>query len=255
LAAVFLSEAMAARWSKTVPDFVCIAKRTLPSESKALDDFIASLPTTAKEIAFGAGKSEAPLVGFPQKDQFPVVQSSRRSGSKSVTGEDFSLLAAHAGLILLHPFLPRFFASTNIKEETGSGLSPFALSRAAALLHLLATGHDDIYEYDLAFIKVLLGVNSETSLCVCEGLIVDTDMKETETLLQSVITHWTVLKNTSIAGFRSSFLDRPALLQEDDNGWRMRVDRRPYDVLLDHLPWSISVVKLPWMKRPLYTEW
>jgi hypothetical protein len=174
---------------------------------------------------------------------------------KSATEANFSLLAGHAGLILLHPFLPRFFESTGIKEETNVELSSFELPRAAALLHYLATGRDSIHEYDLVLTKVLLGMNPEMPLCVSEGLIAEAEMEETEALLQSVITHWTALRNTSIAGFRSSFLDRLALLKKEENGWRLQVERQPFDVLLEHLPWSISVVKLPWMQQPLYTEW
>jgi hypothetical protein len=175
--------------------------------------------------------------------------------SKPASEAAFPLLAAHAGLILLHPFLPRFFESTGVKEPASVELSPFALPRAGALLHFLATGRDAAYEYDLVFIKVLLGLNPETPLCVSEGLLVEADPGETEALLESAITHWTALKNTSIAGFRSSFLDRRALLREEDNGWRLQVERQPFDVLLEHLPWSISVVKLPWMKRLIHTEW
>ena len=59
---------------------------------------------------------------------------------------------------------------------------------------------DAVFEYDIAFIKVLLGVNPETSLCLSEGLIADTDKLEAEALLGAAITHWPALKNTSIAG-------------------------------------------------------
>jgi hypothetical protein len=247
-------------------------------ESKALSDLSGSLPIPANTAAddtisrveaaalgeTGLGRraasnpTSAPQVpGAFQKEELlarvsPWTQSSL---SKSTSEAAFPLLAAHAGLILLHPFLPRFFESTGIKEPASVDLSPFALPRAAALLHYLATGRDAVYEYDLVFIKVLLGLNAETPLCVSEGLLAGADREETEALLESAITHWTALKNTSSAGFRSSFLDRRALLREEDNGWKLQVERQPFDVLLDHLPWSISVVKLPWMKRLIHTEW
>ncbi len=40
-----------------------------------------------------------------------------------------------------------------------------------------------------------------------------------------------------------------------DEGWRLKVARTGYDVLLDRLPWGIGFVLLPWMKQPLYVEW
>ena len=345
LAALLLSEALAARRDKIVPDLARIARRASPFESGALDHFIASLPAPAganatadsmakaetaatKQIGFRTETSSpaasakipaalqkkesaarpnradlVPEIGLAlpfagaERDNFPASPApsdavatsdsiikekaatpkeiglptgspalaspseipgafrSPPSMFKSATEANFSLLAGHAGLILLHPFLPRFFESTGIKEETNVELSPFGLPRAAALLHYLATGRDAIHEYDLVLIKVLLGMNPEMPLCVSEGLIAEAEMQETEALLQSVITHWTALRNTSIAGFRSSFLDRLALLKKEENGWRLQVERQPFDVLLEHLPWSISVVKLPWMRQPLYTEW
>ena len=160
-----------------------------------------------------------------------------------------------AGLVLLHPFMLRFFESTGILEKGDIQLSSFSLARAAALLHFLATGREEVYEYEIGFIKMLLGMHPESPLLVCEGLIKSCDKEEAESLLQSVIGHWSVLKNTSVSGLRSSFLQRPALLREDENGWNLHVERVPFDVLLDQLPWSISIVKLPWMKKALYTEW
>jgi len=156
---------------------------------------------------------------------------------------------------LLHPFLPRFFEATGLKGKNTAELLPSVLPHAAALLHFLATGQEAVYECDLVLIKVLLGVHPEGSLCVGEGLLTELDREEAERLLQAAIAQWTALKNTSSAGFRSSFLQRPALLREEENGWRLRVERQPFDLLLEYLPWSISVFKLPWMKHPLYLEW
>jgi len=189
-----------------------------------------------------AGQSYSPIVtdypmqNKPEEDVFPF-------------------LVHQAGLVLLHPFILRFFESTGIIEKGDIQLSLFSLARAAALLHFLATGREEVYEYEIGFIKILLGMHPESPLPVCEGLVKSCDKEEAESLLQSVITHWSALKNTSVRGLRSSFLQRQALLREDENGWKLRVERAPFDVLLDQLPWSISIVKLPWMKKTLYIEW
>lgn len=287
LAAIFLSEALAARPNESISDFVAVARRTLPLEGEALDTFMASLPARAGSRAsadsisgkgaapkgisakipgatrttrpFGKSRpellSETPGVFQKEKPSPRTVPKKDPSVFKAAAEADFPLLAAHSGLILLHPFLPRFFESTGVKEKDNLQLSPFALPRAAALLHFLATGQDAVYEYDLSFVKVLLGLEPETALCVSEGLLVEADGKEAAGLLLSAITHWTALKNTSVAGFRNSFLNRPGLLRSEDKGWKLQVERQPFDVLLEHLPWSISVVKLPWMERPLFIEW
>ncbi len=167
----------------------------------------------------------------------------------------FPLTVYHAGLILLAPFISRFFESTGVKEAGQASLSSLALPRAAALLHGLASGEEEVYEYELGCIKVLLGLEPQTPLFVSGGLITPADREEATALLQSVIGYWEKLKNTSVEGLRSSFLQRPALLRKDENGFRLQVERQPFDILIDSLPWSISIIKLPWMTQALHTEW
>ncbi len=164
-------------------------------------------------------------------------------------------MVKYAGLVLLNPFITRFLENTGIKETEQQELSGFLLPRAAALLHFLATGSEEVYEYELGFIKLLLGLQPEMPLLVSPGLIEARDMEECENLLSTVLSYWKVLKSTSVSGLRSSFLQRQGLLRQVDNGWQIQIEPAPFDMLLDYLPWSISVIKLPWMKRPIYTEW
>jgi hypothetical protein len=164
-------------------------------------------------------------------------------------------MVRHAGLILLHPFLSRFFESTAVKEAGERELFSGELPRAAALLHGLATGEDEVFEMDIDFIKVLLGLGLEAQLPVSEGLLSATDREEVEALLSAVIGHWRALKSTSARGLRGSFLQRRGLLREDDQGYRLQVEPAPFDMLLGQLPWGISTVKLPWMKRAIFTDW
>lgn len=170
-------------------------------------------------------------------------------------GDEFPLFVNHAGLILIHPFISPFFEATNVKETNSKAIADSQLARAAALLHFLATGQEELYEYELGLIKVLLGLEPETPLLVGEGSLREGDRAEAETVLQSVINYWTVLKNTSVDGLRSSFLQRSGLLRQTENGWMLQVEHQSFDMLLEHLPWSISIIKLSWMKQPLYTEW
>ncbi|ACM22082.1 hypothetical protein Geob_3744 [Geotalea daltonii FRC-32] len=166
----------------------------------------------------------------------------------------FPLSVGQAGLILLHPFLPRFFDATGIATSE-KVLLPSERARAAALLHFCATGSDEVYEFELALTKILLGLDPEVPLPVCEGLLAQKERDESEALLRAVVSHWMALKNTSIEGFRSAFLQRRGLLRKEEYGWRLNVERRPFDMLLEHLPWSMGIVKLPWMKIPVYVEW
>jgi hypothetical protein len=177
------------------------------------------------------------------------------AGEIAVTGDEFPLSVNYAGLVLLHPFISPFFEATGVKETNSKTIVDSKIARAAALLHFLATGQEELYEYELGLIKILLGLEPETPLLVGEGLLQQGDRQEAERVLQSVINYWSILKNTSINGLRSSFLERSGLLQWTDNGWKLQVEHQSFDMLLEHLPWSISIIKLSWMKLPIYTEW
>ena len=180
----------------------------------------------------------------------PVAESlSDRAGDEAL----FPLRVNHAGLVALHPFIPTLFNSTGIVQKGSTQIRSF--TRASALLHYLATGREDVYEYELGFIKVLLGLQPDTPVPVCAGLVKQEDTEEAEALITSALRHWSALKNTSIQGFRSSFLERQGLLRRGGSGWRLQVERKPFDALLEYLPWSISVVKLPWMKETISAEW
>lgn len=284
LAALVLSEAICS--SAETPAFEELGSAI--SENRHLQEFVGSLPPRARVLlheelkvslppvshSIIPGRSFSALEGAnvkrgqqepchtpsspapsPTEELFKPASETELISSNPNATEDFARVVSHAGLVLLHPFLSRLFEATGIKAKDESWLSWVALPRAAALLSYLATGREEIYEHDIALIKVLLEIQPVAALCVSEGLLADDDKSEADALLAAAIKHWPALRDTSIAAFRSSFLQRMALLREDDNGWRLQVERQPFDMLIEHLPWSISVVKLPWMKRPLYTEW
>ncbi|MEI7830109.1 MAG: contractile injection system tape measure protein [Prolixibacteraceae bacterium] len=159
----------------------------------------------------------------------------------------------NAGLLLLHPFLVRLFVYCGILPENEKIISVWNLSKAAALLHFLATGRDEVFEFELGFIKVLLGLNPDQPLAVSKGLLSKSQKEEVDSLLNSVIEHWASLKSTSKEGLRSSFIQRNGLLLPNEDGWKIHLESAAYDVLLKTIPWSYSIIKLPWMNKPIYT--
>lgn len=155
-----------------------------------------------------------------------------------------------AGVVLLHPFLPRFFEALGIADKVAL-LQP---ERALCLLHYLATGLRFAPEYDLLVPKVLCNlpldapVNSQIALT-------DAEEEESAALLEAVVRHWSALGNSSIENLRGSFLVRPGKLSQREDEHFLQVETRSYDVLLDQLPWGLGLVKLPWMQRSLWVEW
>ncbi|RDE50477.1 MAG: hypothetical protein DVS81_11105 [Candidatus Accumulibacter meliphilus] len=156
-----------------------------------------------------------------------------------------------AGVILLHPFLVRFFETLAIAEE-GRLLQP---ERALCLLHFLATGQRVAPEYALTLAKLLCNVPFATPVKADVGLTV-AEIAEAEALLVAVIGHWDALRNTSPDGLRGSFLVRPGKMSQGGDGdFLLQVEGQSCDILLDRLPWGLGVVKLPWMERMLWVEW
>jgi hypothetical protein len=279
LAAKFLSESLRRHENNIVPTLFSITEEVVPIEERhAFYDFIFSLPDisdawigqkwpdgdTEEASEFSNllndkqewKKTDAHASTLRKEDVTPSFPDATKDKLRNMpSGDMFPLVVHQAGLILLHPFITRFFEKAGIIQKEKAQLPPFALPRAAALLHFLATGHEEVYEYELGLIKIMLGLQPETQLPVCRGFIQAGDKEEAEELLQSVIEHWTALKNTSFYGLRSSFLQRQALLREEENGWKLNVEQEPFDMLLDQLPWSFSIVKLPWMRKAIYTEW
>jgi hypothetical protein len=166
---------------------------------------------------------------------------------------EFVFYIGNAGLVLLWPFLPRFFEATSLVCER-SFVSSTAQARAVLLLHYLVTGVTETAEHLLLLDKLLCGYELAEPIARAFELT-ETELKQANDLLLSVITHWKALKGTTIDGLRTAFLQREGRLEQKETGWRLTLERTGYDVLLDRLPWSVGVVVLPWMKQLLMVEW
>jgi hypothetical protein len=83
----------------------------------------------------------------------------------------------------------------------------------------------------------------------------DEECSAADTLLQAAIDHWAVLGKTSPDGLREVFLQRDGKLIKEGHSWKLSVEQKAQDILLDKLPWNLSLIKLPWMKEILKVEW
>ncbi|MEX2566038.1 MAG: contractile injection system tape measure protein [Cyclobacteriaceae bacterium] len=166
---------------------------------------------------------------------------------------DDTMEIASAGTVLLWPYLQMFFKELKLVEK-GGFLDKACQEKAVQLLHYLVNGDAETEEYQWILFKLLCGMEPvEFVPTVFE--LGESEKKECGNLLRSVIRNWAVLKNTSPAGLQSSFLQRPGLLKQDQNGWIVHIERIAIDVLLDRLSWPISVIRLPWNKNAIYVRW
>jgi hypothetical protein len=162
----------------------------------------------------------------------------------------------NAGLVLLAPLVPRWFRLLGLLAAAparGFG-SEEAAARAVHLLQWLVDTRTDTDEHLLVLNKLLCGL----APAVPVPLAITPEPAETGhglALLEGVITHWTALGRTSVAGLRETFLQREGRLLREESGWRLQVAARPFDMLLDRLPWGMAVIKLPWMPEVLHVDW
>ena len=121
------------------------------------------------------------------------------------------------------------------------------------VLEYLLAGTDECSEFNMPLNKILCGLNMDDVLPVTEPLP-ETIKKECDEMLIAVIQHWKVLKHTGIDAFRETFLQHYGKLTKVDNGWRLTVEHKTMDILINHLPWGIGTIQLPWMKEVIYTN-
>jgi hypothetical protein len=164
----------------------------------------------------------------------------------------------NAGLVLANPFLPHLFDALGLLGRNEAGKPRLrdeaAASRAVHLLQYLVDGRTDCPEPLLALNKVMCGMPVAAPV---EREIEATDLeRETcDMLLRSIVENWPILRNTSIAGLRETFLQRDGKLTYGEVGWRLQVQRKTLDILVDQVPWSIGVVFHAWMPAALHVTW
>lgn len=164
----------------------------------------------------------------------------------------------NAGLVIAAPFLPQLFASMDLFDEQPDRRpvlkSPAAASRAVHLLQHIVDGMTCAPEPLLVLNKILCAVPSGSPVAR-EVTLADEELQISDKVLRSIVANWTAIKNTSVAGLQETFLQREGKLLRVADGWRLEVQRRTVDILVDELPWNISVICHRWMPEPLYVSW
>ena len=163
----------------------------------------------------------------------------------------------NAGLVIVGVFLPHLFTRLDVLEEKvtgGNRVRPDAVSRAVHLLQYLVDERTDTPEPLLPLNKVLCGV----PLAVPVDREIEMTVRERElcdSLLEGLRRQWTIVKESSIAALRETFLQREGRLDHLATGWHLRVQRKTVDELMNYMPWSVSTIAHSWMPEPLYVTW
>ncbi len=156
----------------------------------------------------------------------------------------------NSGLVIVAPYLNMFFKRMEVVADN----KIINHSKAITLLHYIATAKETFAEFEVVLPKLLCGFEPDFAIPAPYEITPD-DIELVDEMLKAVISNWTILKNTSVAGLREAFLLREGKLTFMAEGSRLKVQRNSIDVLLDQIPWNISMIKLPWMTNLLTVDW
>ncbi len=161
---------------------------------------------------------------------------------------------SNAGQVIAAPYLPRLFQMLKLLDDEGAFLSLDAAERAVYLLQFMVDEQSESPEYMLILNKILCGI--PTAIPIRRQMnLSEHEKKVVEDLIQGMIQNWKTIGNTSVSGFRQTFLQRDGGLMLEDDAWRLTVHPGTFDMLLDGLPWSFSIVKHAWMDKPIHVDW
>lgn len=164
-----------------------------------------------------------------------------------------SVRVDNAGLVVLSPYLPALFDRTGILAPSAVQLKVGDIPRALRLLEYLAYGEAEPSDQGLELNRLLCGISLpqpvETSLALEKR-----DLDLCDDLMAAALSNCKALGQSATA-LRETFLQRHGELTQEANRFRLTVERKALDVLLESAPWSFTDIKHPWMLNLLHVEW
>lgn len=160
----------------------------------------------------------------------------------------------NSGLIIFHPFLRTFFTRVGLMNPLGEFKTDECRFRAAYLLHALTGSTEPPQDHLMTLNKLLCGINILLPLDY-DFEITEEEQNQITGLIKAVINNWTVIKNTSVAGFQETFVRRPGMIERSQDDWILRVESHGVDILLEEIPWNIHLITLSWMDYLIHVDW
>ena len=208
--------------------------------TEAIDALLKYEATDHRTNENSNNKDEQPL----KKESFPETIEAATEG----------IYIENSGLVLLHPFLLPLFEAFGLLLPDHTFISEETKHKAAVILYYLQSSSTAYEEHQMAFNKILCGINIEELLPGDLVLTIE-EKNECDELLRTVISYWQALKGAGIEAVQETFIQRKGKLSFKEDHWLLQVERSATDILIDRLPWGFSTIKLPWLKHIIYTEW
>ncbi|MDF2177184.1 contractile injection system tape measure protein [Aliiglaciecola sp. CAU 1673] len=213
------------------------------------------LQALAQQLTLGLLPQSRPASVFLLQ-QLSTLSNQRSLPIRQKVIQDESVqVVEHAGLVLLSPYLGRLFNLLGLTEQ-GLFKDRRAAGMACLTLDYLALGRIRALTFEqfpsLQLTMLLCAVTPPLADNLSLG---EAERGIADEMLAALLTHWPNMANSSVSTLRETFMQRSGLLSKQDNSWRLQVEKRPFDMLLDSLPWSYSIIRLPWMKETINVQW
>lgn len=178
-----------------------------------------------------------------KKDNHKIIQTELEEG----------IYISNAGLSLLAPFFQMYLEAIGLVKDQ-KFISPEAQERAILLSQYLVSDQTSISEHELILNKIIMGWDLDDPLASTIDLT-KKEKEESQDLLNSALNHWGALGNSGVPALQETFLQREGKLIYKDDQYKLIVERKTIDILMDKIPWSFSTLKLPWMDKRIQVEW
>lgn len=207
----------------------------------------------AKETSFTEKDGSNPDLPTSEQGKEEIINSQKdeKNADLLTLEQENGLTVPNAGLVIIHPFLKTFFSRLDLLTADSILKDP---ELCVHLLHYLATGVEQDFEYRLAFEKMLCGVPSgqpiERFVYLSEEM-----KKEANELLQVVLDNWPIIRNSGTELLQNEFLRREGAIRIDEQNIHISFERKAQDILIDKLEWTLSFIKLPWLRKIIRVNW
>lgn len=221
-------------------------------QTKEIEEIPALLIPDALKKAILSKEVESKERKVEHKEQSTPLFS---SSIKQLPEAEKGLYVAHAGVIILAPFLQSLFQKSNLLNTNSRNFSRTeAAFYAIHLLEYLVTQASLETEDSALLFKVLCGVPLDEPIPLAVKVLPD-DKQRATNLLKQVVSQWDI-KLGKISILRGSFLIREGKLIDRKDHFQLLVDVKMYDKhLFPKLPWSFRRTQFPWMQKLLLTDW
>jgi hypothetical protein len=159
----------------------------------------------------------------------------------------------NAGMVLLAPYISRLFSMLGYYKKR-EWVDINAQYKAIHILQYLVTGKTEAPENELILNKVMCGF--PVAEPVPFGIEFEPqELQFAESLLVGVIKNWPKMNKLVPNSLRGSFLIREGTLKESEAKWELKVQKRPFDILLKTIPWGYNFLRFPWNDYFITVEW